>query len=166
MPHRACRLPMEDNVNISLHHHTRRMSREGVRPAPAITAFFYAGHWGSPTLKGTGFQRRLPTAVTAAGLIRVIIAAAGERPRECLLRYPHAIGFSGVEAGDAGVNCGVHGALKRCFVDMAVGAAERFWRLCLALPLICDARFRLARGTVRWGCSPPASTCSAARTPD
>jgi hypothetical protein len=36
------------------------------------------------------------------------------------LRYPHAIGFSGVEAGDAGVNCGVHGALKLCFVDMAM----------------------------------------------
>src|SRR5207302_9172138 len=39
------------------------------------------------------------------------IATAGERARQCLLRYTHAVGFSGVEASDAGVNCRVHGAL-------------------------------------------------------
>jgi hypothetical protein len=36
----------------------------------------------------------------------------------------HAVGFSGVEASDAGVNCGMHGALKLYSVYIAVGAAN------------------------------------------
>ena len=52
------------------------------------------------------------------------IATAGERAHQCLLRYTHAVGFSGVEASDAGVNCRVHGALKLYFVYMTVGAAD------------------------------------------
>ncbi len=53
-----------------------------------------------------------------------ILTTAAERLRQCLLRHPHAVGFRGVEAGDAAVDRLLNGAPELGLVDPAVSAAD------------------------------------------
>jgi predicted nuclease of predicted toxin-antitoxin system len=53
-----------------------------------------------------------------------IVAVSLQRPRQRLFRDPYAIGFGGVEAGDADIDRRGNGALKFSFVDAALRAAD------------------------------------------
>jgi hypothetical protein len=51
-------------------------------------------------------------------------AVSPERPRQCLLGDAHPIGFRGIEAVDAAVDCSLYCALELPFVDLPVRAAD------------------------------------------
>ena len=53
-----------------------------------------------------------------------VLSSAAERPRQCLLGDTHAVGFCGVEAGNAIVDRLRDGALELALVNLAVGAAD------------------------------------------